>query len=79
MVAVFLANLLLIRIWTELLGERLEPASPAWCAAALVNLALLTALIWAVIRWGSDLGRRVLAVVSVALLTKELALSAGHV
>ena len=78
LVALSLANLLLIRIWTELLGERLEPTPPVWCAAALVNLALLTALIWAVIRWGSDLGRGVLTVVSVALLAKELALSAGH-
>ena len=78
LVALSLANLLLIRIWTELLGERLEPTPPVWCAAALVNLALLTALIWAVIRWGSDLGRGVLTVVSVTLLAKELALSAGH-
>ena len=78
LVALSLANLLLVRIWTELLGERVAPAPPVWCAAALINLLLLTALIWTVIRWGSRVGRGVLAVASVALLAKELVLSAGH-
>ena len=78
LVALSLANLLLVRIWTELLGERVAPAPPLWCAAALVNLLLLTALIWAANRWGSRVGRALLAVASVALLAKELALSAGH-
>ncbi len=78
LVALSLANLLLVRIWTELLGERVVPAPPVWFAAALINLLLFTALIWTVIRWGSRTARLVLAVASVALLAKELALSAGH-
>lgn len=78
LVALSLANLLLVRIWTELLGERAAPAPPVWCAAALVNLLLFTVLIWAANRWGSRAGRALLAVAIVALVAKELALSAGH-
>ncbi len=78
LVALSLANLLLVRIWTELLGERVAPAPSVWCAAALVNLLLLTALIWTVNRWGSVAGRGLLAVASVALVAKEIALAAGH-
>ncbi len=73
-----LANLCLVRIWVELLGDHIEPPPTIWYAAALLNLVLLTALIWAVARWGGALGRSLLALAGFALLAKEFTLSAGH-
>ena len=78
LVALSLANLLLIRIFTELLGEHTQPAPPVWYAAALVNLLLLTAFIWMVARWAGAWGRGILALSGAALLAKELTISLGH-
>lgn len=76
--ALSLANLFLIRIWTELLGEHTQTAPPVWYAAALVNLLLLTGLIWTVTRWGGIVGRGLLGVAGLALFAKELTIAAGH-
>ncbi len=76
--AISLANLFLVRIWTELLGEQTEEIPPIWYGAALLNLLALSLLIWAIARWGGFAGRVALAVGGSLLLAKELTMAVGH-
>ncbi len=74
LVAISLANLCLIRIWVGLLGTGTQGALPQewpreWYAAALLNLALLATLFFAVRRWQTGV-----TIAAAALIAKELVL-----
>lgn len=76
--ALSLANLLLVRLWVELLGDFSGTIPRVRYGAALLDLAFLTAALWAVARWGGLRARLLLAVGSVALLAKEVTISVGQ-
>jgi hypothetical protein len=76
--ALSLANLLLVRIWVELLGEHAEPAPAVWYGAALVTMSVLAIIIRVGARRGGFPGRLMLAAASTTLLAKEFTLAAGH-
>ncbi len=76
--ALSLANLLLVRLWVELLGDFAGAIPRVRYGAALLDLALLTGAIWAAARWGGLAARLLLAVLSTALIAKEVTISVGQ-
>jgi hypothetical protein len=76
--AASLANLFLVRIWVELLGEKTEPAPAIWYGAALATWTLLSLAIWSVAKWTGLPGRLVLAGGGILLIAKELTLASSH-